>query len=224
MTRISREDLLNHPLTPLVQEQLARVYEETDYLLAGSLGRTAVMGEEPTYWYRRHGNLRDLDVHDPYRNVSAEVHAGLNHNPLPIDRTGFRWLRVVEGQLSYVFPVDEIIKIGIPESFVDPVGAKILGVPVRTFRPEVLMGINAANPYSRLRQRRDIERFNQWVIGRPDYDPSVQIPFLEIALTIESRHPEYIRGLMMRDLANQLPTPLFKRAQSLYHALKKAAN
>lgn len=208
------------PLTSDVREQLERIYEETSYIIAGTLGRTAAIGGEPDYWYRKHGVIRDIDVHDPYNLTSSVTHDLVDGEPLPVDKASKSWLFYDGNGVKLSFPRDRSIEVELPESTIETKEVSLLGVPVRIFSPQVLMGLNTAVPYNRLNQRAKINRFAEWVQSQPDFDPSTQLPFQEFANRIRREHPEYVGRLMLKDLVGQLPTPLHNLSYEGYRLIR----
>jgi len=220
MHTLAPDALEQHPTTPAVRDQLANIYEDTAYLMAGTLGRTAVMGGVPAYWYRRHGELRDIDVHDPHRLTSADALQKVDGRPLPIDTAGSNWITVQNGDVVLSLPRDPEISVVLPESYIEPIESSLLGVKTRTLRPEILLGLNTAVPYNRISQRPAVDRFRAWVTAQPGFDPKTQKPFEELALRIKEKHPEYIRMLRLKDAASHLPAPVYKAAKSAYKSVR----
>lgn len=221
MQQLSSSEIYDHPSTPAVREQLARIYEETSYVVAGTLGRTAVCGKEPNYWYRRNGDIRDIDVHDPYRLTSDEVRRQIELRPLPIDDVSRHWLRAEGNDALLTLPRDNTVCVTLPGAFLETETHTLLGVPVRTFRPEVMLGLNLAVPYDRISQRRAVAGFTEYVVNRPGYDPTILEPFQDMAEQVRTRHPEYVRGLFMKDVASYMPRPILDTVKVVYRTGKR---
>ena len=224
MKNLNPDQLYADPTTTSVREQLGRIYEDTGYVIAGSLGRTAVMGKEPNYWYRSHGELRDIDVLDPDRLTPEAAREAIDGQPLPLDVVSSRWLRREGDEAVLSLPRDPSVAVSIPGSYFEIVENSLLGVPVRSFRPEIMLGLNIAVPYARIRQRAAVGKFDEWVRSRPDFDPKLLEPFQDMAEAIRQRRPDYPRDLRRRDIVGQLPTPLYKLAKAAYRHARRLKN
>ncbi len=208
------------PTTDLVREQIDLIYNDTKLIIAGSLGRTAAMGGTTEYWYRAHGQVRDIDTYDPRHETDPDTLASLDGNPLPIDVVGDRWLEICGNTARLSLPRDRNIYVEMPASYFDPTEVSLLGVKVRTLRPEILFGLNLAIPYDRLRQRSAIQGFQSWALAQKGFNMSMVDPFREMARIITDQRPDYVRYLRTKDLVNQLPTPLFMTVRSVYAFMK----
>ena len=209
--------LFGNPLIAAVREQLDYIHENSTYLINGSFGLTASIGDEPLQFRRRHGGLRDLDVDDPFGTTTPIQKEIINNSPLPLDTGGLKWLKANGPVLSLNFPHDPTIAIDLPNSYAEPVERTLLGARVRTLRPEVLFGLHTVRSYLRRQQREPLEMFKNWMIGQRTFDQSVLIPFEDIAAQIRTQHPEYIRLLQAKDIVGQLPAPLWRIVRALYH-------
>lgn len=218
MSLASYPETLN--LTDQVRRQFAEIYENTSYIMAGTLGRTAVMEGSPEYWYRRPRQLRDIDIYDPTGNTPEQQAEAVHENPLPIDSVGSRWLTIAGDSARLGPPQYPDTSVEVPSYYFEPITASLLDVPVRTFRPEILMGLNMAVPYDRKRQRVAIQKFQTWVTERPNFSPSLLDPFADLADQIRRNHPEYIRNLRARDAASSMPRPVYTAARLAWRGYK----
>jgi hypothetical protein len=205
-------------LTEQIKKQFERIYEETDLVLVGTLGRTAVMGGEPHYWYRQNGEIRDIDVYDPSCTSNPEVIKDIDMMPLPIDTVGMRWLKIQGETATLALPRDDRASVAFDASILEPELHSLLGVPVRTFSADVMMGLNKVVPYDRIRQRKWVKIFEEWVASQENHSPEVIEQFSRLGEIISETHPEYIRMLKLKDYFSYLPKSAQKYVKKAYNA------
>jgi hypothetical protein len=149
------------------REQIANIVSDnTDAIILGSVGRSAILGYEvPTIKERRFA--RDIDVTTLFGNVNGFEQSTAT-SPFPLDFI-FKGLINVSGDTAHVrFRADRPdISVELPSEIFEPYPVKIAGRELSTLHPDTLLNIHRVIGTYNPRVQANLTRFKQGLDSVP---------------------------------------------------------